>query len=311
MTNTGASDSVRFLIVDVFTDVPYAGNQLAVIPDGRALRSAEMQAIAREFNFSETVVALPAEDRAHARRLRIFTPTAEIPFAGHPTVGTAYALAVTGDLPLRGEETRIVFEEGVGPVSVLIRARGGTPVSSQLSVAQLPTFTAAPDAAVMAAVLSLDTEDMRSDGQWAPATGSCGLPFVLAPVRDRRAVARARYRTDVTRTMPGALATGVMVFAMDAERGGSDVRARMFAPEFGVPEDPATGSACAALGGYLAARTERASGTLHWTVEQGFEMGRPSIIDVEADVADGLVTGVRVGGASVLVAEGALSVARR
>jgi trans-2,3-dihydro-3-hydroxyanthranilate isomerase len=311
MTHDKVTGGVRFLLVDVFTDVPFAGNQLAVIPDGVGLSSAQMQAIAREFNFSETVFALPPENPAHTRRLRIFTPTNEIPFAGHPTVGGAYALAAAGDIPLHGAETRIVLEEGVGPVRVLIRARDGAPVFSQLSVAKLPVMTPAPDAAALAAVLSLDAADVRTDGPWTPTTGSCGLPFVLVPLRDRRAVARARYRTDVASALPaGALATGVMLFAMEGERAGSHVRARMFAPEFGVPEDPATGSACAALGGYLAARHQSASGTLHWVVEQGFEMGRPSIVDIEVDKAQGQITEVRVGGASVLVAEGTLSAHR-
>lgn len=312
MTPTGARDGRRFLIVDVFTDVAFAGNQLAVIPDASGLTTADMQAIAREFNFSESAFALPPENPAHTRRLRIFTPTAEVPFAGHPTVGSAFALAAAGVIPLAGDETRIVLEEGVGPVQVMIRSRGGVPVFSQLSVAQLPVLSQAPDVATLAALLSLDAAEVRSTDGWSPAIGSCGLPFVLAPLRDRRSVGRARYRAEAARDLPqGALATGVMVFAMDGERPGSDVRARMFAPEFGVPEDPATGSACAALGGYLAARDTSTRDRLHWVVEQGFEMGRPSIVDIEVDRSRGQVTGVRVGGASVLVAEGTLSAGRR
>ena len=299
----------RYITADVFTDVPFGGNQLAVFPDARGIPEHRLQDVTREFNYSETTFVYPPTDPSNTRRVRLFTPGAEIPFAGHPTVGTAHVLAATGEIPLTGETTRIVFEEGVGPVAVTIRASGGVPVFTQLSAAKMPEVgPPPPDRAALARVLGLDVGDLLDD-PWNPQALSCGLPFLFVPLRDRAAVARARPRMDAWEsTLTGAWATELFVFAREAERPGSDIRARMFAPALNVPEDPATGSACAALAGYLAARDSRRQGTLRWRVEQGFEMGRPSILDVEADLADGLVTAVRVGGASVLVCEGTMEI---
>ena len=302
--------SYRFLTGDIFTGTMFGGNQLAVLPDARGLTSEQMLAITREFNYSESTFVLPPDDPRHTRRVRIFTPGGEVPFAGHPTVGTAYLLCAAGDVALDGDETRLVFEEGVGPVPVLVRRDGaGGPGFCQLSVAQLPsTQGPSPDAAAVAEALSLGTEDLVG-GAWAPAGMSCGLPFLMVPVRSRAAVARARVRIDAwERTLRGTWASEPMVFAMDAEAPGCDVHARVFVPGLNVPEDPATGSACAALGGYLAARTPRDDRTLRWTVAQGVEMGRPSVLHIEVDKARGAVTAVRVGGESVWVSEGVLRV---
>jgi len=298
----------RFYTADVFTSEMFGGNQLAVLPDARGLSPEQMLAVTREFNYSETAFVLPPE-QGHTRRVRIFTPGGEVPFAGHPTVGTAHVLAAAGEIPLTGDETRIVFEEGVGPVPVVIHAEDGAPAFAQLSVAKLPeTGPPAPAADVVAGVLSLAPDDLVG-GPYAPEAVSCGLPFLFVPVKSRDAVRRARVRLEAwERALKGTWSSEVMVFALDAERPGSDVRARVFVPGLSVPEDPATGSACAALGGYLAARTPRDGATLRWTVEQGFEMGRPSIVHVEADKANGAVTAVRVGGASVLVSEGVMRV---
>jgi trans-2,3-dihydro-3-hydroxyanthranilate isomerase len=299
----------RYYTADVFTDRPFGGNQLAVFPDARGIDGARMQEIAREFNFSETTFVLPPDDRKHTRRVRIFTPGAEIPFAGHPTVGTAHVLAATGEVPLSGETTNIVFEEGVGPVPVTIRANGKRPVFAQLSVARLPEVGPPPPAAArLAAMLSLDERDLAGPDM-PPQAISCGLPYLLIPLASRDAVARARLRIDLwEQTLRGYWTDDIFFFALDPELEGSDVRARMFAPGFGVTEDPATGSAAVALGGYLAARNPRHDGTLRWVVEQGFEMGRPSILEVEVDKRGGAVTGVRVGGSTVLVCEGQMDV---
>jgi trans-2,3-dihydro-3-hydroxyanthranilate isomerase len=303
-----SSTPCGYFTADVFTSTRFGGNQLAVLPDARGLTDAQMGAIAREFNYSETTFVLPPDDPAHTRRVRIFTPGGEVPFAGHPTVGTAHVLAETGEIALVGDETRIVFEEGVGPVPVLIRSSGGSPVFCQLSVAKLPEVgRPLPGRAELAAAVSLAEEDLLG-GAWRPQVVSCGLPFAFIPVRDRGAVARARLRLDRWEEhLSGRAGDMVMVFAMDAEGAGHDVRARMFAPGVGVPEDPATGSACAALGGYLAMRDTR-EGTLRWVVEQGYEMGRPSLLEVEADRSAGAITGVRVGGSTVMVCEGTIRV---
>src|SRR5881296_4588486 len=295
----------RFLTADVFTDRIFGGNQLAVFRDARGLATAQMQRVAREFNFSETVFVLPTDSHTHARRLRILTPGAEIPFAGHPTIGTAFVLASIGDLRLEGEWTRIVFEEGAGPVPVRIRAPGGRPVFTQLTAPRPPEFGPPPPArADLAAMLSLDAGDLLEDPR-GPQGVSCGLPYLIIPVANRHAVRRARLRIDVwERVLALYWTPHVYVFAFDAELPGHDLRARMFGPAVGVAEDPATGSAATALGGYLGIRDPRRGGTLRFVVEQGFEMGRPSLLEIEVDKKEGAITEIRVGGASVLVCEG-------
>jgi trans-2,3-dihydro-3-hydroxyanthranilate isomerase len=298
---------LRFHTLDVFTDRVFGGNPLAVFPDGRGVGGETMQRIARELNLSETVFVLPPDDPAHTRRLRIFTPAAELPFAGHPTVGTAFLLAALGEVPLAGEETGIVFEEGVGPVPVRIRARDGRPVFAELTAARLPERgPPPPPRGALAALLGLAEDDLL-DGEWAAEGVSCGVPFLFVPLRDRAALGRARVEPARWEALlAGWWAPHLYVLALDPELPGSDVRARMFAPAMGIAEDPATGGAASALAGYLAWRSPRRDGTLRWTVEQGFEMGRPSILRVEADVRGGEVAAVRVGGASVLVAEGVM-----
>lgn len=298
----------RFVTADVFTSKRFGGNQLAVLPDARGLTDGQMLSITREFNYSETTFVFPPEDPAHTRCVRIFTPGGEVPFAGHPTVGTAHALAAIGEVALTGPETRIVLEEKVGPVPVLITAANGQPTFCQFAVARLPEVgPPLPSRADLARCLSVEEHEVMNDA-WSPQIVSCGLEFAFVRVRDRGVVGRSRMHLESwEKHLANTLGQAVMIFAMDPEEPGHDVRARMFAPGFGVPEDPATGSACAALGGYLAARTHQ-DGTQRWVVEQGYEMGRPSLIHVEADRTDGKISAVRVGGASVLVSEGRISV---
>jgi trans-2,3-dihydro-3-hydroxyanthranilate isomerase len=293
--------------VDVFTSTRFAGNQLAVFPDAAGIPSDAMGPIAREFNFSETTFVLPPDDPRHTRRVRIFTPGGELPFAGHPTIGTAFALAKLGLIPLGPGDNKIVFEEGVGPVPVTIREEDGEPAFAMLSVAKLPEYGPTPPSARdLARCVGLEEADLLGDGR-APEGVSCGLPYLFIPLRSRSALARARVRPDeFDRVLGDYWADHVFLFCDEPERAGSDYRGRMFAPTIGVAEDPATGSACVALGGYLGKRDSRTDGTLRWVVEQGFEMGRPSILEVEVDKRDGAITGVRVGGRSVLVTRGEL-----
>ena len=298
---------LRFITADVFTSRPFTGNQLAVIPDAREIPEELLLPITREFNYPETTFVFPPGDAAHARRVRIFTPGGEVPFAGHPTIGTAVVLAALGEIPLAGAETRIVLEEGVGPVSVTIRARDGVAVGAQLTAAKLPEVgPPPPPRTTLADLLSLEPAQLLG-GPNGPQAVSCGLPFLIVPVKDRAAVAAARVRMDLWEsTLKRYWAPDIMVVARDPELEQSHLRARVFVPGLSVPEDPATGSCAAALAGYLAAREAAPTGTFRWVMEQGFEMGRPSILELEADKRDGAIAAVRVAGEAVLVSEGAM-----
>ena len=300
----------RFITADVFTSHPLEGNPLAVFPDARGISDALMQRIAGEFNLSETTFVFPPDSPSSTRCLRIFTPKAELDFAGHPTVGTAYVLAALGEIPLTGEETRIVFEENVGPVPVLIRSEGGKPVFTQLTVAKLPELgPEPPDAADLAEMLSLDPGDLLSKGEDFPQAFSCGSAFLYIPLRNRAALRRARLRIDLWEDLLAeGWASKVYLIARDPELPGSHLRARMFSPSLGIGEDPATGAAVSALGGYMGTRVADRDGTFRWVVEQGFEMKRPSLLHLEVDKKDGEIVAVRVGGNSVLVSEGTIEI---
>ncbi|MDQ3243118.1 MAG: PhzF family phenazine biosynthesis protein [Gemmatimonadota bacterium] len=309
----------KYHTADVFTDTAFGGNQLAVLTDAAGLTHDDMKAIAREFNFSESVFVLPPEDSRNTRKLRIFTPGGELPFAGHPTVGTAFVLAECGEIELSGDETRIVFEEGVGPVPVLIRSKGGRPVFTQLTAAKLPERSNETyDAATVASLLSLEAADIGAQEGLTIEAVSAGVPFLFVPLRDLDALGRARLRLDRwEKALMNSWAPEIYLFVEDEESARRDgmlsgdgvIRARMFAPTMGIAEDPATGGAAAAFGGYLAWRSIRKEGMLRWTIHQGVEMGRPSRLEVETDVANGKVQAVRVGGASLLISTGILHVA--
>lgn len=296
----------KFYTADVFTGQVFGGNPLAVFTDASGLDGATMQRIARELNLSETVFVLPPDDPGHTRKLRIFTPTGELPFAGHPTVGAAFVLAKVGAVPLEGERVRVVLEEGVGPVPVSIFLRDGQPTSAQLTAAKLPAAgELSASAAELAAMLGLEPAEI-GHGVYQPTVVASGGPaFTVIPLRDRAALGRASLRHERwERLLARSAAPEVYPICFDPELPGSDLRVRMFAPSIGIAEDPATGAAATALAGYLAARAGTRDGTLRWVVEQGFEMGRPSILEVEADVAGGALQAVRVGGAAVMVSEG-------
>lgn len=308
----------KYHTLDVFTDVAFGGNPLAVVTDARGLSTEQMTSLTREFNYSETVFVLPPDDPKNTRKVRIFTPGAELPFAGHPTVGTAFMLAATGEIQLDADETRIVLEEGVGPVTVLIKSNNGKPYFTQFTAARLPSRgPVSYDVNRIAALLSVSAEDIDTGGLYSIEGVSAGLPFVYVPVRDVGVLGRTRLNNELwEKELKQSWATEVFVFTEKEEsvarsgvkNGDAVLQARMFSPALSVVEDPATGSAAAAFGGYLAWRSDRKDGTLKYTVHQGVEMGRPSKLLVEADVAGGEVTAVRVGGASVLIASGELHV---
>jgi trans-2,3-dihydro-3-hydroxyanthranilate isomerase len=314
--------TLRFVTADVFTTVPFTGNQLAVVFGAEGLPTETLQAITREFNYAESTFVFAPETPGTTRRVRIFTPELEVPFAGHPTLGTAHVLVATGEVRpsadelARGEMT-VVLGENVGPVPVRVRFAEGAPVHGQLTTAQLPEERVeVTDLEALASTLSLTADDLVG-GAHAPAGVSCGLPFLIMPLASTAAVARARLDMSAwQRVLGGRWAAWPMVFAMaqdddqstwPAHVRGVDIRARVFVPGSTVPEDPATGSANACLAGYLAARTPR-DGTLAWEVAQGVEMGRPSRLSVEARKRQGVIETVRVGGASVIMSEGTMVV---
>lgn len=298
-----------FYTADVFTNTIFGGNPLAVFPDARGLSSTLMQNIAKEFNLSETAFVLPPKNPRHTKQLRIFTSSVELPFAGHPTLGTAHVLAAIGAVSLAAESTEIIFEEKVGPIRIIIRSQAGKPVSTSLEAAKLPEFGPNPPVtATIASILSLSEDDLLK-GQWSPAAVSCGVPFLFVPVRDRTSLGKASVnREQWSHHLKSFWSPHLYLFCFDPERQGSDLRARMFAPAMGIEEDPATGAAASAFAGYLGDRNSVTNGTLRWTVEQGFEMGRPSILNIQAQKHEGAISSVQVGGQSVLVSEGAIEV---
>ncbi|MGH7653953.1 MAG: PhzF family phenazine biosynthesis protein [Gemmatimonadaceae bacterium] len=301
----------RFVTLDVFTSSAFGGNQLAVFPDASGIPEDALIRITREFNFAEVTFCYPPANKAHTKRVRIFTPAREIPFAGHPTVGTAIALIELGLAGAHsGDTAKLVLEEGVGPIPVAVtRVRGAAPFA-QFSTAKLAEVGPPPPSrAALAAVLSIGAEDSLAT-QMAPENVSCGLPFLLVPLGSVDAVSRSRIQMEKWEaTLKSAWAPDVFLFARKPEGGDAHFHARMFGPGVNVPEDPATGSANACFAGYLAARAPQQDGTLRWTVDQGVEMGRPSRIEIEADKSAGAVTAIRVGGSAVMVTEGTLTLA--
>lgn len=293
--------ALRFHTLDVFSDQAYGGNPLAVVFGGDALDTRQMQRIAREFNLSETVFVLPPTDRRALHRVRIFTPMVELPFAGHPTIGTACLLAELGLVP-KDPDAEFVLEEGIGLVRIRLRCTPGEPAYAELTTAQLPEFGATPDAEALARVLGLEADDLRS-GSERPRAVSCGLPFVLVPLRAPELLAAIDFDpAEARRVLTLSWAKQIYVYARGYE---GELRARMFATGVGIAEDPATGSAAAALAGALGHEAGE-DGTQHWTIHQGVEMGRPSRLYISAERAGGKLAAIRVGGHSVLMSDGLL-----
>ena len=303
---------IPFVTYDVFTQTPFGGNPLAVFPDARGIDPGLMQTIAREFNLSETVFVTPVDGAPLRRAVRIFTPGAELAFAGHPTVGCAIALAELGAFPWpEGEPALdITLEERAGPVPVRIERRPGRAPHATLTAPRLPERGPdGPDAAGLARVLGLPADFLSP--ALAPACWSAGVRFCIVPLRDADALASIALDLGAWRAlMADAWAPSPFAVVIEDARRGREIRARMFAPALGIAEDPATGAAAAALAGYLAALTDMPKhGTMAWTIRQGEEMGRPSRIALEADFAGGHLAAVRLGGAAVLMTRGTLRLA--
>jgi trans-2,3-dihydro-3-hydroxyanthranilate isomerase len=298
---------LRFYTLDVFTDRAYGGNPLAVVPDADALSTAQMQTIAREFNLSETVFFQKPELKGSLLRARIFTPGKELPFAGHPTVGAACLIVDLGLAPPGAETSAFMIEEGVGAVPVTVQRVKDQPPFAQLTTAVLPSFgPPPPPPLVLAEILGLAATDIES-AQDAPRSASCGVPFLLVPLKSRAALARARLRLDRWEAVLSKYwATEIFLYCREPENLRAQFRARMFAPNMGIGEDPATGAAAAAFAGAMADRDPCRDGKLLWMVEQGYEMGRPSQLYIEADRRGGETVAVRVGGYAVRVSEGTI-----
>lgn len=283
-----------YVVYDVFTDEAFGGNPLAVIPDARDLAEDNLQRIAREFNFSETTFVFPPENADHDARVRIFTPAQEIPFAGHPTIGTTLALADLGRVG-----PALVLELGVGPIPVT-QSDGQARFATRVPLQTWP----GPSAGVVAASTELAVQDIRRDAH-DPIIASVGLPFAIAEVTDRAALARATPNFAAFRDFETHWPTSSHYDLLVYVREGQGIYARMFAPLDGVPEDPATGSAAAALSALLGKLDGQSQ---HFDITQGVEMGRPSRIHAEVIVEDGAPVEVAVSGSAVKVMEGRLTI---
>jgi trans-2,3-dihydro-3-hydroxyanthranilate isomerase len=291
----------HFVTLDVFTDRRFAGNPLAVVLDAEGLSTAVMQAIAREFNHPETVFVLPPTDPSHRARVRIFTPARELPFAGHPTVGTAVLLGrIDGGTAAR----EIVLEEGIGPVHCAVEPIDAQRGRARFTLPQLPAEAgAAPDDATIAAALGLEPGDIGFRS-FRPSRWSAGLPATLVPIA--RLPAIAGYRPDAGKLVAAFGDGPVYLFCGECVEPGHAFHARMFAPAMGVPEDPATGSAAAAFAGLLAAHGGLGDGEHAIAIEQGYEMGRPSLLRLAVVIAAGKLVSASVGGDAVIVTEGTI-----
>jgi trans-2,3-dihydro-3-hydroxyanthranilate isomerase len=300
---------LHYHLVDVFTDRAFGGNPLAVVTNGRGVSGETMQAIAKEFNLSETTFVLPPDDSRHDWRVRIFTPGSELPMAGHPTVGTTFVLAREHMIPRGERESKIVLEEGVGPVPVRVEFENGEPSFAEMSQ-PLPTFgPKLDDRQAFAAMLSLGESDIEPDLPCQIV--SCGVPFLYVPLRSLDAARRARPRVDLIERASEAhgIPPEVFVFTREVEGAGSTVHSRMFAPGLGITEDPATGAASGPLGCYLVRYGLVPADPLAEIVsEQGIEMGRPSYVKIRIEREGDDITAVRVGGQCHFMGEGFIEI---
>jgi trans-2,3-dihydro-3-hydroxyanthranilate isomerase len=295
----------RYVTVDVFAAAPFGGNPLAVVLDAEGLQGSQMQSIAAEFNYSETTFVLPPREKAHAAEVRIFTPRTEIPFAGHPTVGTAAVLA--RELEARGASPPVdlVLEEGVGPVSVRLMRSGGTVIGAEFQAPRALEMGPSVPLEDAAACLSLPAVDLCPEVP--PRVLSVGLPFLVVAVASREALRRAKPSLPAHERVLPPIGTDA-VFAYTRGDAAEELDARMFSPLDSIPEDPATGSAAAATLAFLAAQRPAQDAQITWRITQGVDMGRPSLILGRTAKRDGEVTAVHLGGHVVAVMHGSLEI---
>ncbi|WP_298958931.1 PhzF family phenazine biosynthesis protein [uncultured Methylobacterium sp.] len=298
----------RFATLDVFTEHPLAGNPLAVVLDAEGLDAMAMQAIAAEFNLSETVFVLPPDEPRHRARLRIFTPRQELPFAGHPTVGTAVLLALQDKRAEIADAVAFGLEETVGTVPCIVETGEGRG-RARFRLPRLPEIWGeagglGPEPEAVARALGLDPAEIGFDLH-RPSRHSAGTPFDFVPVRSLAALGRAKASVESLQVAFGA---GAKVFLYTRETGdpAQSFRARMFAPASGIPEDPATGGASAAFAGVLMQCEPLGDGTHDVVIAQGYEMGRPSEIALQLVIEGGALRGAEIGGSAVVVSRGEL-----
>ena len=295
----------KYCICDVFTDSRFGGNQLAVLMDADGLNGAQMQQIAREFNFSESTFVLPPE-QCGTRKVRIFTPATEIPFPGHPNIGTAFVLASQGVIDVMNERTEIVLEEKAGIVPITIQKLGPERYWCELRAPEELSLGKTLSTELISAAISLQPEDIVTHNH-PPRIASVGLPFVMVELGSRSALERARVRLEEMEKIQSlGITPDIHLYVRSDDE--FDIRARMFAPFDGVPEDPATGSANCALAGLLAHCDPAGSGSFAWRIAQGVEMGRPSLLEARAEKINDKVVSTWIGGTCVMVSEGVIFV---
>ena len=295
-----------YYTLDVFTDRPLAGNPLAVVLDSQGLDDARMQKIAREFNLAETVFVSDPRDATNTAALRIFTPARELPFAGHPTVGTAILLAhLRAKELLKTQDLRVVLEEKVGAIVCIARHRPGAAMAAYFHLPRLPERLGdAPGITELAGDLGIAHEDIGFDAH-QPALMGAGTPNLFVPVKSREVVARLKPDRKHWGENGGPC---LYVYARGGADPGSHFHARMFAAGWGVYEDPATGSAAAAFAGVLMALEPPGEGEHMYVIEQGYEMGRPSQISLALNIENGRLADATIGGSARIVCQGFIEI---
>ncbi len=294
-----------YAILDVFTDRPLAGNQLAVVLDAEGLDTEAMLAITAEFNLAETVFVLPPERPAHRARLRIFAPGKELPFAGHPTVGTAVLLALEDAAETNyGLDAMLMLEETVGSIRSVVSLKGPRQGHAIFDAPVLAKAAPQPlDGGAVAAALGLMPSEIGFENHLISAF-TAGVPYIFVPVRDLAAMRRLSPRSDLWQNAFGG--TSAYIYCRETESNAHHFHARMVWQTLGLVEDPATGSAAAAFAGVVATFDRPTSGTHRAIIEQGYEMGRPSLITLELDTEGGQLVACRIGGDAVVFARGTL-----
>ncbi|HEV7879301.1 PhzF family phenazine biosynthesis protein [Bradyrhizobium sp.] len=297
---------LQFQTVDVFTADRFSGNPLAVVLNAEGLSTEQMQAIAADFNLAETTFVLPPENSAHTAQVRIFTPRAEMPFAGHPNIGTAFVLARAGSTYGRTiASDRVIFEERAGLVPISLLKDGSTIAGARLVSPQLLTVGDEVPVEAVASACGISVDDIETKNHH-PCIASCGAGFILAELRSRTGLASAMPHIDVFRQdIVNRGTTGILIYAQ-VDDHDINICARMFAPLKGIPEDPATGSANVALIGLLAKLRPEPDLELSKTIAQGVEMGRPSLLHARAEKRGGVVTATFIGGRCVPVMQGSI-----